>query len=135
MLPIITAQQLSSPNRIMLTSNWSRLSILAKAQRALINEIEFNNVSDINAVHLEVFKEQLNHTVQLFWPHTGNRCRYSKGKGKEAPMEFCSPMHLVFLLIPKLLKALLVSQTLLLLLVPLLLILLLPRKKKGKKYL
>ena len=59
-----------------------QLSLLAKAQLALIDEIEFNDVSDTNAVHLEVFKEQLNHTVQLFGPTLKTGAGTARAKAK-----------------------------------------------------
>ena len=89
-------------------------------------------MSDINAVHLEVFKEQLNHTVQLFGPTLGTGAGTARAKAKR-------PHGVLFTNAPGIPSDPQAPQSsvgkpnlLLLLLVPLLLILLLPRKKKEK---
>ena len=65
-------------------ANWQleQVALLSKAQLALIQEIEINDVSDVNAVHIDVLKEQLNYTIQLFGPTVNTGAAATRAKAK-----------------------------------------------------
>ena len=67
-------------------ANWQleQVALLSKAQLALIQENDINDVSDVNAVHIEVLKEQLNYTIKLFGPtiNTGASATRAKAKAR-----------------------------------------------------
>ena len=67
-------------------ANWQleQVALLSKVQLALIQEIDINDVSGVNAVHIEVLKEQLNYTIKLFGPtiNTGASATRAKAKAR-----------------------------------------------------
>ena len=73
------------PKQNYATWQLEQLSLLSRAQLTLIDEIGFNDVAPEKHVHLQVFKEQLATTVELFGPAVGAGTVAARAKAKSKP--------------------------------------------------
>ena len=58
------------------------LAMISMGSLSLIQEIDVTQLDDFQKVHLEVFKDQLNTTIQLFGPTTGATTCKNRGSNK-----------------------------------------------------
>ena len=76
------------PTIVISKSNYAawqleQLAMISMGFLSLIQEIDVTQLADYQQVHLEVFKGQLNTTIQLFGPTIGaTTYMYSRGSNK-----------------------------------------------------